>query len=176
MSLEFLTKLLPPPANPKSHGSDAQWSKFEQELGTSVPSDYREFIGSYGTGAINDFLWILNPFEENENINFIAASRYLMDAYSTLKEEYPEYYKHSVYPKRGGILPWGFTIDSDSVFWVTNDQANKWKVGVHDKMSYKFVTYDCNMSNFLSKIIDGQISCPIFPGDFPGDNPIYEMS
>lgn len=42
-----------------------------KNLGMILPLDYKKFINKYGTGSINDFIWILNPFSENENLNLI---------------------------------------------------------------------------------------------------------
>lgn len=32
------------------------------------PEDYKRFIDFHGEGGINEFLWILSPFSENENL------------------------------------------------------------------------------------------------------------
>lgn len=42
--------------------NNAGWSKIETKLGTSLPEDYKNFIKTYGTGGIDNFIWILTPF------------------------------------------------------------------------------------------------------------------
>lgn len=57
----------------------------EKNLGMILPLDYKKFINKYGTGSINDFIWILNPFSENENLNLIKKGHVIREAYAYSK-------------------------------------------------------------------------------------------
>lgn len=41
-------------------------------------------------GSINDFLWVLNPFAENSNLNLIKRGKEIRQAYSTSKNAFPD--------------------------------------------------------------------------------------
>jgi hypothetical protein len=177
MSLELLQSFLSPPDNPVNNDvTGERWSETEVFLGAVLPDDYKEFVSIYGSGAVDDFLWILNPVEENKYLNFREQSKYFSESYLVLKQDFPEYYSQKLFPESGGILTWGFTIDSDALVWVTEGEPNSWKVGVVDKNSTGFRIYDCNMTDFLQSLLDRNISVPLFPDDFPSGEPRYSFS
>lgn len=57
-----------------------------------------KFIDTYGTGGIDNFLWVLSPFVENENVNLIQKGKVIRDAYQVSKNSFPEYFTHNIYP------------------------------------------------------------------------------
>ena len=61
MTLASLTTILPPPAQPVETGSRDEWQAVEEDLGCVLPADYKEFIATYGTGDIDDFLQVTTP-------------------------------------------------------------------------------------------------------------------
>ena len=65
--LEKLEKILS--IEKKEHQYD--WEKVEDSYEIKFPNDYKSFIEYYGEGGINEFLWILSPFSEYENLNTI---------------------------------------------------------------------------------------------------------
>ena len=62
---------MPPPANPVESPRADDWQLVEARMLVELPSDYKEFIATYGTGAVDNFLWVLNPFSHNDNLNLI---------------------------------------------------------------------------------------------------------
>lgn len=67
-------------------------------MNIKFPDDYKEFISTYGTGSIDNFLWILNPFSKNININFFDDMKHFQWAYRELKSEFPENYPRPPFP------------------------------------------------------------------------------
>ena len=61
------------------------WEDVEKKLEITFPMDYKMFIDFYGEGSINEFLWVLSPFSENENLNSIEKYKVMKDAYSSIK-------------------------------------------------------------------------------------------
>jgi len=59
--LEELKKILIPPLKPFQTGDRNGWDELESSLGTLLPQ-YKDFISIYGTGAIDNFIWVLTPF------------------------------------------------------------------------------------------------------------------
>lgn len=76
-----LIALLSPPS--QRIFDNAAWATFESEGGLRLPSDFKQFISIYGCGAVDDFVWVLDPFSENSNLNF-DKSQYFIDAYAVI--------------------------------------------------------------------------------------------
>lgn len=45
--------ILPPPSNSSNTGNSEGWSELENNLGSLLPKDYKDFINTYGTGGID---------------------------------------------------------------------------------------------------------------------------
>lgn len=102
--MDKLIKILLPPKFPQKTGGKEQWGKFFGTLGTEFPTDYVKFIESYGTGGIDNFLWILTPFVNDENVNYLGRQKEMINSYIQSKKNFPQYYKHDVYPSSGGYF------------------------------------------------------------------------
>jgi len=66
-ALSELGKLMNPPAHPLE--ADVEWGAVEAALSATLPQDYKDFIGMYGSGSINGFLTILNPAASDDRLN-----------------------------------------------------------------------------------------------------------
>ncbi|MFS0901780.1 SMI1/KNR4 family protein [Priestia aryabhattai] len=167
--MDKLIKVLPPPENPHGTGDETQWTTIFSLLGTDLPSDYIKFIKTYGTGSIDNFLWILTPFVNDEYVNFFLRKKEMSSAYSQSKLKFPQYYKHykhHVYPETGGILPWGYTENGDELYWLTEGSTDEWKVVVYESRSPENYIYSLSMTDFLYQIITKKLVCDAFLDDF----------
>src|SRR5438067_1941995 len=54
MAIEDLIAVVAPPAQPREAGNLAAWTAVEARLGTRLPTDFRDFVFQYGSGAFND--------------------------------------------------------------------------------------------------------------------------
>lgn len=168
MSLDRLQSVLKPPVNPSNTGNG--WSELEDALGVSLPQDYKDFINIYGTGGIDQFIWILTPFDLDENVNFLARAEVMREAYLESKQQFPEYYKHCIFPEAGGILPWGYTDNGDELYWKTNEDARMWSIIVYESRSWEYHEYPMSMTEFLFGIVSRNLVCDAFPEDFPSED------
>lgn len=96
---------------------DNDWDTIEKEMKIQFPNDYKKFIDLYGEGAINDFLWILSPFSEHENLNTKVKAKEMYEAYKILKNNHPEICEFEIYNGEVGIFPWGITDNGDELYW-----------------------------------------------------------
>src|SRR3954469_21392978 len=55
-----LLLLVPPPVEPNSATGD--WTRIEQDLGFTLPADYKHFITHYGSGRLCTLFEICSPF------------------------------------------------------------------------------------------------------------------
>ncbi|MDM5154748.1 SMI1/KNR4 family protein [Bacillus sp. DX1.1] len=153
--------------NKKDFKSNKQeeWDTVEKNLGMILPLDYKKFINKYGTGSINDFIWILNPFSENENLNLIKKGHVIREAYAYSKKQFPDDFIHNVYPVNNGLLPCAITDNGDEIYWLTNEECDQWRIIVYDSRSNDYYEYNNSMTEFLYKVISKEIICPVFPND-----------
>ena len=112
MAIEHLMAVLVPPVNPFETPAAGAWASVEGRLGVPLPSDYKRFIETYGSGNIGNFLWIFNPFSNNENLNL---ERQVVTQAEVLNElrSYGESVPYKPFPEQGGILPFGITDNGD---------------------------------------------------------------
>lgn len=147
-----------------------KWDEIELVLGIKLPADYKRFINKYGVGSINDFLWVLNPFTENPNLDLIKKGEEIREAYNTSKNEFPDDFKHDVFPNKGGLLPCAITDNGDEIYWLTSDTSDEWNIVVYESRLSDYYEYNMGLAEFLYKVLEKEIECSAFPDDFLGDN------
>jgi hypothetical protein len=173
MEFENLTNILPPPVEIFNSGTEKEWKYFEDRLGTSLPIDYKEFVNSYGSGAIDNFLWVLNPFIQNENLNLFLKTKVICEAYVQSKRKFPHEFLYDVYPEVGGLLPWALTDNGDVLYWITKGEHESWQIVVFESRSTLCTSYNKSMTEFIYEIVSHNLKCTIFPDDFPSDTPEF---
>lgn len=169
MSIDKLKLILPIPDLANSTANSSKWREVEKKIGVVLPSDYKEFISLYGSGVIDNFIMIYSPFTENENMNFFNQQKLNNEAYINLKVSFPEDFPYEVFPTNGGILPWGRTENGDTLNWIVDTNHGDWAILVSDG-SGDYFKYKGTMTGFLYDVLNENIVCPIFPGDFPNKN------
>ena len=148
------------------------WEDVEKKIGITFPMDYKIFIDSHGEGAINEFLWVLSPFSENENLNSIEKYKVMKDAYRSMQSEFPEQFPFDFYNGKTGLFPWGITDNGDELFW--NYKGDVLELVVYESRYASNMSYIMNMEEFLCRLLSKEIVCPIFPDDFILEKNYYE--
>lgn len=172
MSAIDVAKLIPPPDNPNEAPQQHEWPQIEAQLGTSLPVDYKDFISLYGTGKIDNFLWIFNPLSQNENINLATQIRIQLDALSEL-QTYGEILPYKLYPERDGIFPFGITENGDVLYWKTTGSPAAWSVLVNEARSPEWEAFSMTMTEFLLEVLNRRIHPSAFPAVFPSNAPAF---
>ncbi|BBB68712.1 hypothetical protein UNDYM_4459 [Undibacterium sp. YM2] len=175
MSIDYLYHLLTPPSKPLESPYDAEWSSIEARLGAELPSDYKEFIHAYGSGQIDDFLWILNPFSSNDNLNLekqIFLQRQVLEELINFGEVLP----FKSFPNLNGLLPFGITDNGDLLFWKTGENSASWTVVINGARSTEWEVFTLSMSRFLEAVLNGTLDCNTFPRNFPGTSPLFKSA
>ena len=85
MSIADLKAVLPPPAALSELGRPDQWNDVEQQLGTRLPDDYKDYINSYGTGMISSYLVVYNAFSAFPTVNLLQQSMAVLGAYEEMR-------------------------------------------------------------------------------------------
>jgi SMI1-KNR4 cell-wall len=150
-----------------------QWVSIEQQLQATLPSDYKLFVEAFGSGALDDFLRVLSPNNQNIHEDFTLKGEVLLRAYRSQRESFPAVFNRPTYPEPNGLLPWGYTIDGDTLFWRTSRLPERWTICLFDSIHDVWLDYDCSFSEFLMGLLNHSIVCPCFPKDFPGNAPFW---
>lgn len=148
--------------------SREEWLDVQRQHNVKFPSDYMGFIDLYGTGAIDNFLWIFSPWTENDNLNFFVNMKKSMCAYRYLHEESSKDYPFVLYPAANGLLPFGATDNGDELYWQnSDDNPDFWKLIIYESRSTVYYEYNLTFTDFLAGLLEGSISCEILPEEWP---------
>jgi len=173
VSVDELKRVLEPPEEPNEAPRPEDWSAVEERLGTPLPGDYKTFIEAYGTGRIDNFLWVYNPFAANENLNLLKEVQEVGEIYAELgrggHETPPPFF-----PSPGGLLPLGATDNGDFLFWKVSGPPDTWTIVVNESRAPEYEEFDGGLSAFLVAILNGGFTSKIFPDDFPSEAPGFK--
>lgn len=101
--------------NAPESATSKTWTPTETELGTSLPSDYKELIDRIGGGHIEEYMYILEPDCPNENYSLVHHARERTEAYDALfevEEKPPE-----LQVEGSQILPWAMVNSCSGAFY-----------------------------------------------------------
>jgi hypothetical protein len=109
-------------------GQPDSWAEVEAALGTGLPSDFKSFTELYGSGKVDDFLYLFNPFTAGQDGNLLAEKDRVLESYRQTRARFPERLPLPAFPNPGGVLPLGRTDNGDELYWVTTGPrtAGRW--------------------------------------------------
>lgn len=152
MAIEELTAVVAPPDNPFESGDETAWRDIEKQMKLTFPSDYRDFIRTYGSGhfsfAAGGFVKIYNPFSHLfQDEVLMQCENYRAFRMGEGRREYP----YNVYPKKGGILALGFDdLESNELYWITKGDPEEWKL-LHRSRDNACEEIDVALTTFLAR-------------------------
>jgi hypothetical protein len=174
MSIERLLEILTPPPAPAEAPPGGAWAEVEGHVGSPLPDDYKAFVERFGTGRIDNFIWVFNPFSKNRHVNLVEQVEVRLDALKVLRDEFDEELPYKLYPEPSGLLPFAATDNGDVLHWKTDGPPNDWTVVVNESRAPEYEEFDTGMTGFLSDILTRARACRIFPSSFPGQSPTFE--
>ena len=120
-SLQHLLKLVPPPTNPVAPGSPEGWKLVEDEMGTPLPQDFKDYTQAYGAGQWGDFFGIMNPFYKWKHPHASKSWKQWFEkrfeGFTELQRDYPKYQ-----------VPFSFNMLGDWVLTISIQRADGTKV------------------------------------------------
>jgi HEAT repeat protein len=151
--LGALLRLMPAPAEPFDPGEPGLWPDVERQIGLRLPTDYKAFIGTYGSGRVGEFLNIADPFSDNPYIRDLPQET--LQAYRDIRKW--EHIPFPIHPEPGGLVPWGDTDNGDVMFWVADppDEPDRWSIAINEVRSPFWYTYPGPLVRFLCDWITG---------------------
>ena len=172
-SLESLKKLMPPPAYPTDRPNGGGWQSVGHKLGIELPGDYKDFVATYGTGAVDNFLWVLNPFSKNEHLNLNNQARVRLDAQRRFFAESGTAAPFALYPDANGLFPWGITDNGDVLYWLCKGSPSTWVIVVCDSRASRWREFKLSTVQFLAEVLTKELVADVFPEDFPTESPEF---
>jgi hypothetical protein len=163
--LERLRRLLPPPADPVEAGRPDGWPAVEQSLGTGLPSDFKGFTELYGSGKVDDFLYLFNPFTQEPDGNLVVERDRVLAGYRQTRARFPERLPWPAFPEPGGVLPLGRTDNGDELYWVTDGEPDGWPVVLVEARAALQELYRMPVTGFLATLAANQLTSRILPQD-----------
>jgi hypothetical protein len=164
MQIDELKRILRlPEVVEEQHGD---WLQTEEKLGIVLPTDYKQFTETYGSGQIDHFLSIFNPFSKCHGLELCGNQSTILNSLRFLIDK-GEKCPFLLYPEPSGILPFGATDNGDILYWVTDGAPDAWWIVVNESRGPKFEEFHCNMVTFLTEILSRRVTCRLFPESFP---------
>lgn len=165
MFIDELFSLLPRPPKPTEQGTAAQWGAVTSKLGGPLPTDYMQFIDHYGSGTINGFLTVFNPFSANPHVNLLDQMFVQLSVLRELRTNFPNELMFPLFFEPGGLLPWAASDDGDVFCWSTDSASGLWEV-VTVPRSDSPERFKLSMTQFLARGLTGQVTTAALPPYF----------
>ncbi|KRV46623.1 hypothetical protein AQ490_12185 [Wenjunlia vitaminophila] len=151
--LDELAAMMPPSS--QGGGPSVSWEEHEASWGVPFPSDYRAFIGSYGAGAIEGYLVILEPEPWEAQRIGDGMSPETENARNTWDREPAKDLSVDSPP---ALITWGVSASADILCWDASGAVpEEWPVLVRNRGSHEWRRYECGMVEFLRRTLQGEL-------------------
>ncbi len=144
-------------------GDVVDWGESSLEFGVSgFPSDYRQFIGTFGAGGVEDNLSVLIPRPgvqgEPLTVSRLRESDLLPGARDSWQDSWA-----APRPELRDMIVWGETVGADALCWVASAaDPDKWPVAVWERQGGGWALYDCGMAEFILRVLRADFPrCPL---------------
>lgn len=153
--IDELRRILLAPENPIGTGSPDEWDRLEARLGTRLPEDYKQFVGTYGAGWVampHDEFSVINPFAGSRSARLERALATQRAAHAAIVEIHARYGDAPEQPD--GLIRWGANSFRGICFWEPNTpDADLWTV--HSEIDDDRKSYPENMTTYLMNVFRG---------------------
>jgi hypothetical protein len=166
--LDRLRRLLPPPDHPVEPARPDGWAAVERALGTGLPGDFKAFTERYGSGTVDDFLYLFNPFASGQDGNLVVEKDRVLAAYRQTRARFPDRLPLPPFPEPGGVLPLGRTDNGDELYWVTDGDPDHWPVALLESRAALQEVHQVPVTGFLAALAANQLVSRILPEDVLG--------
>jgi hypothetical protein len=163
--LEQLRRLLPPPAEPVEAAPPDGWAEVQAALGTGLPEDFKAFTELYGSGKVDDFLYLFNPFAPGQDGNLLYEKDRVLAAYAETRQKFPARLPLPPFPEDGGVLPLGRSDNGDELYWVTEGDPGDWPVALLESRAARQEIHRMPVTGFLAALAAGELVTAILPDE-----------
>ncbi|MCX4857705.1 SMI1/KNR4 family protein [Streptomyces canus] len=170
MELSRFRELL---GEPSANGDvERDWRALEFRSGIEFPHDYKGFVSAYGSGCLNDQLYLSHPrgVAGDDGLRLESLWEQAGYAYAELFRTSPHMYPYAVYPTAAdGCLPIARSSSGNHVFLSPpNSEGKDWSIVIE---MGEWVDLPLSFTDFLWKALQGDLEVPIIE-DEPSFEPV----
>ncbi|MFF8972234.1 hypothetical protein [Streptomyces sp. NPDC014995] len=128
------------------------WAEIEAEMGTELPSDYKQLCEAFGVGEFSQVVsvWCADGTRVTD---LLRMWRVLLEDDDPLAGPFAPYPIH-VPGTTGGLIPWGTSRAADMFFWqVTDGAVDAWPVLARMEDAEEWDRYEMPATEFLYRIL-----------------------
>ncbi|MEU2931063.1 histone-like nucleoid-structuring protein Lsr2 [Streptomyces sp. NPDC007251] len=156
-SIDQLTRLCPPPADPPP----VDWNAVEATLGFRLPQDYKQLAALYGPGAFAGFIRVFHPRGVTEWVNLTGPVPTAMREQLQSDQAAGLPVPHD--PQ--SLFAMAVTDNGDHLFWIMEpgDDPDAWHIAVNEARGPQWSTFEGNLTELLVSVLNGETDIPQFP-------------
>ncbi|WP_146206992.1 SMI1/KNR4 family protein [Streptomyces tirandamycinicus] len=148
-ALEALKQLLGMPL-PRRWSPD-DWTEVESYVGSPMPSDFKAFLDTYGTGVIAEELVVFHPHGSSP---LLERMRRIHESFAGSRERRPDDFPHPFHPEPGGLISWGYDYGGDEHFFLPcNPDPDRWTI-VTMAHEEGCATFDGSFTEFITAFME----------------------
>lgn len=153
MTIDRLTDVVPPPAEPVYSGSQQEWSAFQEKVGLTFPEEYCTISSTYGSGRfLGGELKVANPFDPDDE----DFASFELTRLRETKDNYPDEVPYPLFPDLGGLYPFGIDGNGNTFLWKTDASPEKWPIVCFNSEDYS-EEVNHSLIQFLILLISNQL-------------------
>lgn len=163
--VDQLQTVLVAPAEPSGQPSAADWARVATETNLTFPSDFKQFLNTWGQAYIGGFLFPYSPNGTTRANELQSGVEYVSRALTTLKSHHPDSMPAPVFPEKGGFVAGGISDNGDFIGWMTvSSDPDQWPVAVwgHED-DVPEVFEGTGFGAFILGVVQGDIRPVAFP-------------
>lgn len=167
-----LTSVLRPPSKPVENAiSPAQWASLERGLGTALPSTYKKFLETYGTGSISRYVRVPNPFSRTDGwLAWVARSiaadesarAFVARSHFTRVSKLPG----PPFPAPEGLLPFADWDTSVRLHYWMRGSPEEWPIVWAFIGSDDHLVFELPLTTFLDQVLRGRLREVAFGAEY----------
>ena len=169
-----IMNLMKPPVSPAF--AVGNWADAERECGIRFPADFKEFIGAYGAGTINEFFLVTSPFAPFEPFKLARQKDISLWNFRSYYNDGIVKHPYPLYPDADGLFPFTTNQSNGDVCWKTKGDPNDWNIVIWDTdtLSFRELAVE-NFTLFLRNLLNGSsllLSNDVLPPEWT-ENPKF---
>ncbi|MBY8880314.1 SMI1/KNR4 family protein [Actinacidiphila acidipaludis] len=136
----------------RTRRSAQPWPVIESELGTELPTDYKQLCEAFGVGEFSAAVSVL-CLDDTLIGDLLTSWRGLLEDDGGGGELFPPHRIHAP-GTTGGLIPWATSRAGDLYFWqVTGGPADAWPVVAAMEDAEDTARYEMTATGFLFRVL-----------------------